>query len=134
LPIVNFTIDDIPTGLQHLEPMHFSHCLRCFANCVLNSILEFSSGKFKMPGNIATQPTRKGAQVAPLLACYTLLGTFQLTYAMRRACFVAMPAQMPLATDSIDFPSEMNLEVYARSRARSQPLAPPVNAISHKPD
>jgi hypothetical protein len=27
-----------------------------------------------------------------------------------------------------------NLEVYARSRARSQPLAPPVNATSHKPD
>jgi len=28
---------------------------------------------------------------------------------------------------------EMNLEVYARSRTRSQPLAPPVNATSHKP-
>ena len=26
-----------------------------------------------------------------------------------------------------------NLEVYARSRTRSQPLAPPVNATSHKP-
>ena len=28
---------------------------------------------------------------------------------------------------------EVNLEVYARSRTRSQPLAPPVNATSHKP-
>ena len=31
------------------------------------------------------------------------------------------------------FASPLNLEVYARSRTRSQPLAPPVNATSHKP-
>jgi hypothetical protein len=29
---------------------------------------------------------------------------------------------------------QLNLEVYARSRARRQRLAPPVNATSHKPD
>jgi hypothetical protein len=33
----------------------------------------------------------------------------------------------------LNLPTGLNLEVYARSRTRSQPLAPPVNATSHKP-
>jgi class 3 adenylate cyclase len=40
-----------------------------------------------------------------------------------RACYAALRTR-----------ETVNLEVYARSRARLQPLALPVNAISHKPD